>query len=112
MHPGVGTSRVFTQEGKADRSQGQKHFARLHLPVAPDIGTGKAPAGAGLSRSRARHSAQLCCQGKGGKNTGFEKQCALGPVYLLWASILLEDITAASSRLSCAARRRRNSSHN
>lgn len=109
-----GNSRVFTQEAKAEQSQGQKHFARLRLPVAPDIGTGKAPVATDLKRSTTGHSAELHCQGVGKKkkNRKSENQQALGPVYLLQASILLEDITAAGSQLSCAARGRRNSSHN
>lgn len=47
--------------------------------------------------------------GLGGKenNTGVGKQQALGPVYLPWALILLEDTPPP-----CAARRSRNSSNN
>lgn len=59
-----GKGRAFAWEGKAGCSQGQKHSARLRLPAAPDIGTGKVLVAARLV-SVARHSAELRCQGLG-----------------------------------------------
>lgn len=85
---------MFIQEGKADCSQGQKHFADCTHWRLQKTGTGKVLVATRLSR--AGHRAELHCPGEGIKKSRTLKQWVPS---VHWALILQEGSRAASSQL-------------